>query len=227
MSKFRTIEARARARKGDELDVILSERLHPVLSAPDMAETADDRWLSAMAKGVFAAGFRWKVVQAKWAETEEAFIGFAPKLVASLSVDAERALAQDRRIIRNPQKIRAAIENAQMVQRVSGEHGSFGKFVSGWPDDDVIGLWAWLKANGTRLGGDTGPRVLRHMGKDTFILTGDVTHGLTTAGLMTAKPTSKRGQREAQAAFNSWRAETGRSMGELSMILAMSVDRPM
>jgi len=61
----------------------------------------------------------------------------------------------------------------------------------------------------------------------TFILTGDVTYGLTDLGLMTAKATSKRGQRQAQAAFSAWRKETGRPMAHLSMILAMSVDRPM
>ena len=177
-------------------------------------------------EGIFAAGFRWQVVQAKWPDTEEAFLGFAPPVVGKLSAAAEAALAQDRRIIRNPQKIAAIVQNARFLGQIAAEHGSFGRFVAGWNDDDVIGLWAYLKKHGKRLGGDTGPRVLRHMGKDTFILTGDVCYGLEKAGVMTAKATSKKGQQQAQEAFARWRAETGRPMAALSIILAMSVDRP-
>ncbi|HAG41377.1 MAG TPA: 3-methyladenine DNA glycosylase, partial [Pseudoalteromonas sp.] len=40
--------------------------------------------------------------------------------------------------------------------------------VANWPGDDTIGLWAYLKKHGARLGGNTGPYALRALGKDTF-----------------------------------------------------------
>ncbi len=223
MIRFATIHDRALDRKGAE---VIADRLGSIPDGAGLAESTDDRWLSMMAKCVFAAGFRWRVVQAKWPGFEEAFIGFAPHLIARLSKDLEQALCQDRRIIRNPQKVRATIENAQFVRRVAAEHGGFGPSIAAWRSDDVVRLWSYLKNYGARLGGHTGPRILRLMGKDTFILTDDVTYGLTEAGLMTAKPTSKKGRQQAQAAFGAWQNETGRPMAHLSMILAMSVDRP-
>ena len=222
MSSFADIHARAVARKGQ---AYIDERLPNVTPLPDVSETPDDRWLSSMAMCAFAAGFTWRVIQAKWDGFEEAFYGFDPVTVAGFDEGIIEGLTQDRRIVRNPQKIRATVENAAFVARVAEEHGGFGRFVQNWPDDDLIGLWAYLKKHGARLGGNTGPRVLRYMRKDTFILTNDVTHGLTELGLMTAKPTSGRGQREAQAAFLAWREETGRPLAELSVLLALSVDR--
>ena len=81
-----------------------------------------------------------------------------------------------------------------------------------------------LKKRGSRLGGDTGPRFLRHMGKDTFLLTGDVATRLTDEGVLSGKPTSKKAWKEAQQAFNTWAAESGRGLGEMSVILACTVD---
>ena len=58
MRDFDDIYAIAADRKGggDALEALLS---HP-LSPSELAATADDRWLSAMAKCLFQAGFNWK-----------------------------------------------------------------------------------------------------------------------------------------------------------------------
>lgn len=217
---FDEIWLRAVERHGEER---VARRLPETPKTPaELAATPDDRWLSMATKGVFAAGFRWNVVQAKWDGFEEAFHGFDVPRVATLSAEELGALQADTRIIRNGQKIHATVENARWMQGVAQEHGSFGRWVASWPADDVIGLWDALKQQGARLGGMTGPRFLRHMGVDSFLLTDDVVGALTDHGLMTAKPTSKTGRKQAQSAFLAWREQTGRPLGQLSTVLSMS-----
>lgn len=223
MESFATIYERALSRKGEEA---LRERLPHHKTPAELRATSDDRYLSTLALCVFAAGFRWRVVQAKWPGFEEAFEGFDPEVVSAFSGPRIDALRNDTRIVRNPQKIYATISNARFVLEVSGEHGGFGAFLAEWPQDDLIGLWDYLKQRGSRLGGDTGPRFLRHVGRDTFILTPDVSYGLALQGIISGSATSKKALNAAQDAFFQWRDESGRSLGELSVILACSVDRP-
>lgn len=218
MTSFEEVRTRALERHGEGL----ADRLPHPKSAAEIAALGDDRFLSAMGKGIMAAGFRWQVVQAKWPETEQAFHGFDPGWVASIDDEQFSALKADRRIIRNGPKIRAIVENASWIQDVAAEHGSFARWIAEWPEDDVVGLWWTLKDGGSRLGGNTGPRFLRHMGKDTFILTDDVAGGLADLGLMKGKPTGKGAMRQAQEAFNAWKAETGLPLCQLSTILACS-----
>ena len=218
MIEFAAFYERALARHGDAL----AERLPTVLAAEALAAIPDDRWLARLAMHVFAAGFRWRVIQAKWPGFEEAFSAFDVAVVADLGTAERTALGEDRRIVRNPQKVRATCDNARFVLETSARHGGFGRFIADWPDDDIVGLWAHLKTHGTRLGGDTGPRTLRAMGKDTFVLSGDVVRGLTEAKVMTATATSQKGRRQAQEAFSTWRAQTGRPFAELSVIVASS-----
>jgi len=217
---FSEIIAQALARHGQEG---LDERLPTVLSPDQLADLPDDRVLAAMAQAVFQAGFVWRVIQSKWPGFEEAFLGFDPEALCALDEAALDALHQDRRIVRNGQKIVATLRNAAWVAAVSDQAGSFGSWLAAWPDDDVVGLWARLKAGGSRLGGDTGPRVLRMLGKDSFILTGDVCAALRSAGVPVTKGTSKRDHAAAQAAFSAWRAQTGLPLAHLSVIAASSV----
>jgi 3-methyladenine DNA glycosylase Tag len=192
-----------------------------------MAEVAaqpDDRWLSMMTRLVFSAGFVWRVIEAKWPGFEAAFQGFDPITLAMLPGPDVDALGEDARIVRNRQKINATFENAQFVLDVAQTHGSFGAFVAQWPEDDIVSLWAVLKKRGARLGGDTGPRLLRWMGKPSFILSRDVVAALVDAGVVTKKPTSKTALKAVQAAFNTWQAESGLNHSQMSMILALSID---
>ena len=92
MVEFDGIWQRAVTRKGE---AELLERLPEVPDHAAIAETSDDRWLAAMAHWVFAAGFRWRVIQAKWPTFEEAFVGFSPGIVADFSEAMESALAQE------------------------------------------------------------------------------------------------------------------------------------
>ena len=141
-----------------------------------------------------------------------------------LSPDQLDRFAQNPRIIRNRQKVLTVQHNAHFILDVAKEHGSFGKFIATWPGDDLIGLFDVLKKRGARLGGMTGQRVLRNLGKDTFIVTGDVTRCLQREGLdITDSPSSKREYRLIQQTFNDWHAESGLPYSHLSRIAALSI----
>ena len=179
-----------------------------------------------IAKRVFAAGFVWRVIDAKWDGFEEAFQGFDPNIVAHLTDDEIDALAQDTRIVRNRQKILATIQNALFVLDTAEEHGSFGRWIGDWPADDPVGLWIALGKGGARLGGMTSMMLLRHMGKDTFMLSPDVVARLIEDKVITKDPTSKRDRLAAQEALNEWARQGGRTLAEVSIVAACSIDAP-
>ncbi len=218
MTPFSALYDRAVARKGE---AALEERFTAPLDPAALAAVPDDRWLSMMTRRVFQAGFVYRVIEAKWAGFEEAFGGFDPLQVAALD---EGSLRGDTRIVRNGPKIAATLANALFVMDVAEAHGSFGTWVAGWPQEDIVGLWAALKKGGSRLGGDTGPRVLRGMGKATFVLTADVVAALIEHGVIDKAPTSKAALTKVQAAFNHWSEESGRDFNAISVTLACTID---
>ena len=222
MTGFETIRKRAARRKGG--DDVLKRLLGPPADNRTVARLADDRILSTMAERVFSAGFVWRVIQQKWPGFEEAFLGFEPKRLLFQPDDFWHELAGDTRIVRNPQKIASVRENAAFVDRVSREHGGFGRFLAEWPADDQIGLMAYLGKHGSRLGGNTGQYFLRWIGWDAFIMSGDMVLALRDAGLDIAEnPTSKRDMARIQARMNEWAKETGLPRMHISRILSMSI----
>jgi 3-methyladenine DNA glycosylase Tag len=222
MSTFAKIRTRAAKRKGGE-DVLWS-LLGPAPDNATVANVSDDRVLSTMAQRVFSAGFVWSVIENKWPGFEEAFLGFEPKRLLFQPDDFWYDLASDKRIVRNPQKIKSVKENAAFVERMSKEHGGFGKFLSRWPKDDQIGLTAYLGKHGSRLGGNTGQYFLRWIGWDAFIISRDLVAALRDSGLDVAEnPTSKRDLARIQEQMNAWAEETGLPYRHLSRILSMSI----
>ncbi len=222
LEPFKEIHRRAAEGRGGER--ALEAELPKPKSRAKLRRTPADRYLSGMARAIFHAGFVWRVVELKWPGFEEAFQGFEPATVAALSEKQLGALARDARIIRNPQKIRSVRENARFVLDLAEESGSAGRFIADWPEEDIVGLWDVLKRRGSRLGGSSGPFFLRSMGKDTPILTRDVVSALRDQGVVESKnPTSRKALRAIQNAFNLWRKESGRSLSEISKILACSV----
>ena len=222
MLDFQKIHARAAKRKGGE--VVLAPLLGPAPDNKAVAKVPDDRILSTMAERIFAAGFVWRVIEQKWPGFEEAFLGFEPRRLLFQPDDYWHELASDSRIVRNPQKIKSVRDNAAFVDRVSKEHGSFGKFIAAWPADDQVGLTAYLAKHGSRLGGNTGQYFLRWLEWDTFVVSTDMAAALRDAGLDIAEnPTSKRDLDKIQAQINQWSAETGLPRRHISRILAMSI----
>ena len=177
-----------------------------------------------MTRCVFQAGFVWRVVDRKWDDFEDVFFGFPPEKIVMLSPDQIDRFAQNPRIIRNRQKVLSVQANAQFILDITREHGGFGKFIGRWPGQELIELFSLLKARGSRLGGMTGQRILRNMGKDTFIVTGDVVRCLQRSGLdIGDSPASKRALRLIQDAFNQWHEESELPYSHLSRIAALSV----
>tara|TARA_R110002072_G_scaffold59914_3_gene152350 strand:+ start:4774 stop:5445 length:672 start_codon:yes stop_codon:yes gene_type:complete len=221
MRAFEAIFAIAAERKGGE--AALEAMLPKPIPIVELAAIPDDRWLSMMAKCLFQAGFHWKVIEAKWPGFETAFEGFDPPRVAFYGDEEIDRLVSDKGIVRNGAKIMAVVENARFLADLAAEHGSAAKFFADWPADDFIGLMDVLAKRGSRLGGATGQRALRWMGKESFILSQDVCARLIAEGVVAKAPTSKRDLAAVQAAFNTWREQSGRSMTEISRVLSMSV----
>lgn len=221
MRSFAEILAIAAERKGG-VKAVMAE-IPAVKSASELAAIPDDRWLAQMARGIFQAGISWAVVKAKWPGIEEAFHAFDTGRVAMIEGDALDALLSDRRVIRSGPKIVAIRDNAVFIRNVSAKHGSFGRWVGDWPATDFSGLLTALTKEGSRLGGATGPYMLRAMGKESFILSQDVQARLIAEGVIEAPPSSAKAMKAVQAAFNKWAEESGQSLTVVSRVLAQSI----
>ena len=204
----------------NELEAILPR----AKTTAELAAQTDDLYLSMMTRCVFRAGFVWRVIDNKWPGFEAAFSQFNPLAIAHYSDEKLEELAKDTRIVRNFTKIVSVRHNAMYVLDRQHSHGSFAKFIAEWPDDDLVGLWLELKKQGSRLGGNSGPMMLRSMGKDTFLLTKDVSDALVNQGLMKKfSPTAQRDMRLVAEIFADLREQSGRSLCEISRILACTV----
>lgn len=71
----------------------------------------------------FQSGLSWLIVMRKRPAFREAFAGFQPELVAEFGEDEVRRLLGDERIIRNRQKILAAITNARALRALRDSDG--------------------------------------------------------------------------------------------------------
>ncbi|WP_076413522.1 DNA-3-methyladenine glycosylase I [Shewanella sp. UCD-KL12] len=220
---FSAIYQRASDRKGGDegLESLMASNAN--LSLDEMGQYKDAQLLSEMSKKVFQSGFVWRIVENKWPAYEKAFFGFEPMKVLMLSPEQLHERASDPELIRHMKKTMAIYDNALMTQDIAREHGSLAEFIASWPSEDITGLWALLKRRGQRLGGNTGPYFLRAMGKDTFLLTGDIQGYMTANKLVDYGFSSKSGLKQVQQVFNNWQQESGRSLADISRILACSV----
>lgn len=221
MRSYDEIYAIALGRKGS-VEALEAEIPRPKTAA-DLAKIGDDRWLSRFTSHVFSAGFNWKVIETKWPGFETAFHGFDVARCAMMDDDWFDALIQDTGIVRHGAKIHSVRDNAVFLQELAMEHGSAARCFADWPSRDYVGLLALLKTRGTRLGGNTGAYAMRMMGRDSFILSRDVVARLVAEGVVDKAPSSKSALAKTQAAFNTWADQSGRSMTEISRVLAMSI----
>jgi 3-methyladenine DNA glycosylase Tag len=224
MRKFSEIVAMAAERKGGmgAVEALLTET--PARSPAAIAATPDDRLLAAMTRRIFSAGFSSKVIDDKWPAFEAAFHGFDSKACAFVSEDEFDALTRNPGIVRNGAKIKTVQANARFLLDLAAEHGSAARFFADWPDDDYVGLLDVLKKRGSHLGGDSGMRFLRAIGKPAFIPTPDVVTALIREGVLQRAPSGKGDFKAVQTACNAWSAASGRNLTEISRVLAMTVD---
>jgi len=220
LQDFKKIYARACERKGGE------QALQQLLGdAPDndvLAQLSDDRILSAFTKKVFQSGFVWRVVENKWPNFEDSFFNFNIEKILMMPEEMLEKKAADPKIIRNYNKVKTIKANAQMIFDQQQNGSSFAEFIANWPSDNIIGLWDYLKKNGQRLGGNTGPYALRTLGKDTFLLSRDIesyfrAHKIIDGGLQ-----SKKSLTAIQATFNEWQQQCDYSLTQLSRLVAFA-----
>ncbi|POF34745.1 DNA-3-methyladenine glycosylase I [Roseibium marinum] len=223
MRSFEEIETLAAEKKGgaDKLAALLAEH-NPPKSEEELEKLGDDHWLSMFTRCVFQAGFSWKVIDRKWPGFEEVFEGFDVARLAFLPDEAFEALLKDKRIVRNAMKIKSVQANAIFLKDLAAEHGSAARFFARYPVSDQIGLMEILKKRGSRLGGNTGQIALRFMGKESFILSGDVVNALIRENVIENAAMSKKNLKAIQAMFNEWKTTSGRTLNEISRILAFS-----
>ncbi len=83
----------------------------------------------------FQAGLSWEIVLNKRDNFRKAFADFDFNKVALFDEDRVQSLLQDKGIVRNQLKIRAAINNAQRYLEIIKEYGSFCKYFWGFSND--------------------------------------------------------------------------------------------
>ncbi|MFC1923546.1 DNA-3-methyladenine glycosylase I [Chloroflexota bacterium] len=99
--------------------------------------TSLDDYLEVMSKAVFQSGMSWRVVEAKWETTREAFHDFNVAKVASFDERDIDALTRDTRVIRNYRKLSAIVSNAQKMIVLDEEYGAFQKYLRSQGDFDA------------------------------------------------------------------------------------------
>ena len=219
MPGFDEIYATACERKGGEAN--LEKMLPKPASRAKLKKLGDDRYLAEFSKKIFQSGFVWRVVEKKWDNFEELFWQFNVDKLILMPDDMLERKAQDPRIIRNHRKVVTIRENATMIATTRRqEQCTFGEFIATWPASDIVGLWTYLKKNGSRLGGNTGPYALRTLGVDTFLLTRDVEAYLRLHGIVDTGIGSKSALASTQSFFNQLQDESGRSLSELSRLVS-------
>jgi 3-methyladenine DNA glycosylase Tag len=110
----------------------------PNMQPPEQIEPKSlDDYLDVMSKAVFQSGMSWRVVEAKWPSTREAFRGFDAEAVAMMGEPDIDALAQDTRVIRNRRKLAAIVGNAAKMLDLESEHGTFKEYLRSHADFDA------------------------------------------------------------------------------------------
>ena len=98
-------------------------------------ETLDD-YLEVMSKAIFQSGMSWRVVEAKWPGTQEAFRKFSVREVAAFDEYDLEQLGNDERVIRNQRKLAAIVSNARRMLELEDEFGSFQEYLRSQADFD-------------------------------------------------------------------------------------------
>ena len=158
------------------------------------------------------AGLSWITILRKRENYRAAFAGFDPEAVARFNRRSVERLLNDAGIVRNRQKIEAAIANARAFLAVQEEFGSFDRYVWRFVDGAPIqGRWRTTRdvpAKTRRVGGDVeGPRRARLQVRGSHDLlrahAGDRHGQRSPARLLPLRPRAKDGGQTADQARRS------------------------
>ena len=89
----------------------------------------DDGYLDRMAHAIFESGLSWRMVENKWPNFRKAFSDFSIDKVAKIGDKEVKSMLENPGIVRSEGKIRATIFNAQQLQKVKAEFGSFKAYM--------------------------------------------------------------------------------------------------
>jgi len=99
----------------------------------------DDRYLFEMLiLESFQAGLSWSTILKRREHFREAFDEFDVIRVSQYDEVKKEALRENKGIIRNKLKIKAAVNNAKLFIGIQKEYGSFSKYIWGFTDHQVI-----------------------------------------------------------------------------------------
>lgn len=101
-------------------------------------EHSDQELYAMLVPEGMQAGVSWNLILNKEDNFRKAFDGFDPKVVAEYDDAKPEELMQDAGIIRNCQKLKAAITNAKAFLTVQEEFGSFDAYIYGFSEGKVI-----------------------------------------------------------------------------------------
>lgn len=222
METFFDIQQRAAKRKGGK--AALASIVNKPLSTQQLLKVTDDEWLEEFTRKIFQSGFYWSVINKKWPGFRDVFWNFNVQKLLMMPPEMLEEKSSDERIVRNYNKVKTIPINAAMIHFSANDEGKpFHQLVAEWPSENIIGLWAWLKKNGARLGGNTGPYTLRQLGKDTFLLSRDVEAYLRANEIIEGGLQSKKSLTAAQNFFNEMQQQSGLTLQEISQTISYSV----
>jgi len=97
--------------------------------APMPRPKDDDGYFEQMSKIVFLSGLNWKVIEKKWPDIKRLLANFSIDSVAQFNDGDIDRLLKDDGMIRSVKKITAVVANAQSMQNVEQEFGSFAHYL--------------------------------------------------------------------------------------------------
>jgi len=112
----------------------------------------DNVYFENMCRVIFQAGLNWQVIDGKWETIKEAFADFNIKDIACFTDSDVQGLMNDPGIVRNKDKIKAIIQNAQNFIAIEKRFGSFQKYLDSLDKSgnyanatkDLVNTFKWL-----------------------------------------------------------------------------------
>lgn len=98
----------------------------------------DGRLFEMLLLESFQAGLSWECILNKREAFRRAFDGFDAERIAGYGEDKLQALQQDKGIVRNRLKIRAAVTNARVFNEIRREYGSFDRYIWGFTQGNIL-----------------------------------------------------------------------------------------
>lgn len=114
----------------------LAKQYRKVTSAiPDQIDnpTLND-YLDVMTRAVFQAGLSWASIAKHWDAYREAFDGFDPHKVAAYTEGNIDRLMRAEGVLHSTRKIRATIQNAQIIVELDRANNGFAQYLRSFPD---------------------------------------------------------------------------------------------